>query len=69
MNKSQRETPVMIFYGLLTWLIFPYILNYLDPKHKEDGFFLGFAVSMVLYRVVGRKYIEGNGDYVLVDES
>ena len=65
MNLSFNLTKyagVMVFYAVLTYLIFPAIAYFLFGKTLEavgNGFIVGSAVSMILWKVYGYGLVKG----------
>ena len=59
MNPSfnlTKYTGVMVFYAVLTYLLFPAIAYFLFGKTLDaagNGFIIGSIVSVVLWRMVG----------------
>jgi hypothetical protein len=53
---------VMVFYAVLTYIIFPAIAYFLFGKTLEaagNGFIVGSIVSVVLWKVVGMGVVKG----------
>ena len=52
----------MVFYAVLTYIIFPAIAYFLFGKTLEaagNGFIVGSIVSVVLWKVVGMGVVKG----------
>ena len=55
MNKFWQ---VMAFYAFLSCFLMPYLGNmFIGHSGLENGYLLGTAVSIALWFVVGKKYI------------
>ena len=55
MNKFWQ---VMAFYAFLSCFLMPYLRNmFIGHSGLENGYILGTAVSIALWFVVGKKYI------------
>jgi hypothetical protein len=53
---------VMVFYAVLTYLLFPAIAYFLFGKTLEaagNGFIVGSVVSVILWRMVGMGVVKG----------
>jgi hypothetical protein len=53
---------VMVFYAVLTYLLFPAIAYFLFGKTLEaagNGFIAGSVVSVVLWKMVGKGVVKG----------
>ena len=53
---------VMVFYAVLTYLLFPAIAYFLFGKTLEatgNGFIVGSIVSVVLWKMVGMGMVKG----------
>jgi hypothetical protein len=60
MNKTQTFIGIMVFYALLTYVVFPLIFYYLGKKKLTNagyGFIAGSIVSIALWLTVGNKMI------------
>ena len=57
-----KYTGVMAFYAMLTYIIFPAIAYFLFGKTLEavgNGFIVGSAVSVILWKVYGYGLVMG----------
>jgi hypothetical protein len=57
-----KYTSVMVFYAVLTYLLFPAASYFFFGKTLEaagNGFIVGSIVSIVLWRMVGTKMVKG----------
>ena len=60
-SKLQSFLGIMVFYILLSYVIFPSIFYYFVEKSlvsAGNGFVVGSAISVVLWFVYGRKMIK-----------
>ena len=58
---STREIGVMIFYSLLTWFLMPMLVQRVNGHSdcsKQIGFIIGFIVSIALYNIYGKHFID-----------
>ena len=59
-----KYTGVMVFYAVLTYILFPAIAYFLFGKSLEavgKGFIVGSVVSVVLWKVYGFGLVKGGG--------